>query len=54
MRGCGGLWMKLHERCDYNIDLALRLNFIKKFHLKCDQNFTSESKIDWGECLRWM
>jgi hypothetical protein len=27
--GGGGLWMKLHERSEYEIDLALRLSLIK-------------------------
>jgi hypothetical protein len=37
--------MTLDERCEYWIDMALRLSIIKKIHLKFDQNLTFEQQI---------
>ncbi len=40
--------MKLHERSEYEIDLALRLSLIKThFNLKFGQDFTFGPRINW-------
>jgi hypothetical protein len=44
-----GLWMKLHDRCEYVIDLTFRLIIVKiHLNLKSNQDFTYEPKNQLG------
>ncbi len=49
----GRLWMKLYERCEYGINMTLRLNLIKIF-TKNMVNSIYEPKPNWNGCLGWM
>jgi hypothetical protein len=47
----GGLWMKLHEKCEYLIDVALRFSLIQiHLDLKSGLDFTSKPRVNWDGC----
>jgi hypothetical protein len=43
--------MKLHEKCEYVIDVALRLSLIQiHLDLKSGWDFTFKPRINWDGC----
>jgi hypothetical protein len=49
----GRIWMKLYERCEYGINMTLRLHLIKNL-MKNMVNSIYEPKTNWDGCLGWM